>query len=221
MTSNYHVDPHADPLSFDLGGGVFCTKQSLGDMDNNGYLLEPTEGAAVWIDAAAEPAVIAKVLGGRALAAVITTHRHFDHIGATADVISATGAAGFCGEPDRQSIMDDTGTHQTGVWTGDTINVGSAGRLEVIGIVGHTPGSIILSWSPAEGPTHLFTGDTLFPGGFGKTWSPSDFESLAADITTHVFDRFADDTVVHPGHGDATTLGAERPHLAEWHERGW
>ncbi|MBO1032027.1 MBL fold metallo-hydrolase [Tessaracoccus sp. SD287] len=219
--TTYHVDPHADPLSFDLGGGVFCTKQSLGDMDNNGYLLEPADGPAVWIDAAAEPEVISKVLDGRALAAVITTHRHFDHIGATAAVLAATGAVGYCGEPDRQSIIDDTATEQVGVWTGDTINVGTAGRLEVIGIVGHTPGSITLAWSPADGPTHLFTGDSLFPGGFGKTWSAEDFASLSADVTVKIFERFGDDTVVHPGHGDATTLGVERPHLAEWRDRGW
>lgn len=219
--TTYHVDPHASPLSFGLGGGVFCTKQSLGDMDNNGYLLAADDAPLVWIDAAAEPAVISTVLDGRPLAAVITTHRHFDHIGATAEVMASTGAVGFCGEPDRQSIMDDTTTDQVGVWTGDTIPVGAAGSLEVIGIVGHTPGSITVVWSPTDGPTHLFTGDSLFPGGFGKTWSPSDFESLAEDITTKIFDRFDDNTVVHPGHGDATTLGAERPNLAEWRARGW
>ena len=62
---------------------------------------------------------------------------------------------------------------------------------------------------------------TLFPGGVGKTWQPGDFEQLIDDVTTRVFDRFGDDTVVYPGHGDDTTLGAERPHLAEWRERGW
>lgn len=217
----YHVDPHSDPLSFDLGGGVFCTKQSLGDMDNNGYLLAAADGPVVWIDAAAQPEVITKVLSGRGLASVITTHRHFDHIGATAAIVRATGATAYCGEPDRESIHEDTGIEQVGLWTGDTIAVGNAGALEVIGIVGHTPGSITLAWTPADGPTHLFTGDSLFPGGVGKTWSPADFDSLVDDVATKLFGRFADDTVVHPGHGDATTLGAERPQLAEWRSRGW
>lgn len=219
MTS-YHVDPHADPLSFDLGGGLLCTKQSLGDMDNNGYLLTFEDQPAVWIDAAAEPEVIAKVISGRELAAVVTTHRHFDHIGATAAVMASTGAAGFCGAPDQQSIQADTATEQTGVWTGDTIPVGPA-ALEVIGIVGHTPGSITLAWVPGDGPAHLFTGDSLFPGGIGKTWSPEDFSRLHDEVSSKLFDRFGDDTVVHPGHGDATTLGAERPHLQEWLSRGW
>jgi glyoxylase-like metal-dependent hydrolase (beta-lactamase superfamily II) len=106
-----------------------------------------------------------------------------------------------------------------GVWDGDQIELG-AERLEVIGLVGHTPGSITLCYVGA-GRTHLFTGDSLFPGGPGKTTSPADFASLLNDLETKIFDRFDDNTVVHPGHGDDTTLGAERPHLAEWRKRGW
>ena len=64
-------------------------------------------------------------------------------------------------------------------------------------------------------------GDSLFPGGVGRTNNPEDFDSLYHDVTTKLFDRFGDDTVVRPGHGAGTTLGAERPHLAEWRERGW
>ena len=79
----------------------------------------------------------------------------------------------------------------------------------------------MLAYRGPEGPTHLFTGDSLFPGGPGKTWSPEDFDSLMDDLEAKVFNRFADDTVVHPGHGDATTIGAERPHLKEWRARGW
>jgi len=93
-------------------------------------------------------------------------------------------------------------------------------RVEVIGLVGHTPGSITLAYRGA-GPTHLFTGDSLFPGGPGRTTNPRDFASLMEDLETKIFGRFDDDTVVHPGHGDDTTLGAERPHLAEWRARGW
>lgn len=65
------------------------------------------------------------------------------------------------------------------------------------------------------------TGDPLFPGGVGKTWEPGAFELLLADVTNHLFDVYNDDTVVYPGHGDDTTLGDERPHLAQWRERGW
>jgi glyoxylase-like metal-dependent hydrolase (beta-lactamase superfamily II) len=67
--------------------------------------------------------------------------------------------------------------------------------------------------------THLRP--SLFPGGVGKTWKDGDFEKLLGDVRTRVFDVYGDSTVVYPGHGDDTTLGAERPHLDEWKERGW
>jgi glyoxylase-like metal-dependent hydrolase (beta-lactamase superfamily II) len=73
----------------------------------------------------------------------------------------------------------------------------------------------------ADDVTHLFTGDCLFPGGVGKTWKEGDFEQLLGDVTNRVFDVYDDSTVVYPGHGDDTTLGTERPNLAEWRERGW
>ena len=90
----------------------------------------------------------------------------------------------------------------------------------MIGLVGHTPGSIALAYT-GGGVPHLFTGDSLFPGGPGKTHVEEDFTSLMDDLERKVFDVFGDDTVVHPGHGDDTTLGAERPHLTEWRARGW
>ena len=71
------------------------------------------------------------------------------------------------------------------------------------------------------GPTHIFSGDSLFPGGVGKTDSPADFASLLDDVTGTIFDRFCDQTIIHPGHGESTTLGAERPQLAQWRARGW
>ena len=107
-----------------------------------------------------------------------------------------------------------------GAWDGDEVTIGD-GELEVIGLVGHTPGSIALAFTGSDGVVHLFSGDSLFPGGPGKTSSPADFASLMGDLETKVFARFDDRTVVHPGHGDGTTLGAERPQLAEWRARGW
>lgn len=218
--TTFHTEPQGEPLTFDLGGGLTCTKQSLGQMDNNGYWLRAETGPSVWIDAAAEAEVILGLLDGNHLDTVVTTHRHHDHIGATTAVLDSTGAEGLCGTPDVKAIEADTGTTQRGVWDGDTVAVGG-GTLDVIGIVGHTPGSITLAWAPKDGPAHLFTGDSLFPGGVGKTWSPDDFTTLIEDVSSKIFDRFGDDTVVHPGHGDATTLGAERASLAEWRERGW
>ena len=106
------------------------------------------------------------------------------------------------------------------VQTGARVRVGSC-ELEVIEVAGHTPGGIVLAYDDPDGIVHLFTGDSLFPGGVGKTWSADDFTTLIGEVETKLFDRFPDDTHVYPGHGHDTTLGAERPHLAEWRERGW
>ena len=104
---------------------------------------------------------------------------------------------------------------------GDTVSDRRAVTFDVIHLQGHTPGSVALALDGRRGATHLFTGDCLFPGGVGKTWKDGDFEKLLGDVSSRVFDVYADSTVVYPGHGDDTTLGAERPHLAEWRERGW
>jgi glyoxylase-like metal-dependent hydrolase (beta-lactamase superfamily II) len=104
---------------------------------------------------------------------------------------------------------------------GDKVGVGVC-ELEVIHLVGHTPGSIALLYDDPDGHPHLFTGDSLFPGGVGNTFGDADaFRQLIEDVATKLFDRLPDDTWFYPGHGDDSTIGAERPHLAEWRERGW
>ena len=67
----------------------------------------------------------------------------------------------------------------------------------------------------------MWTGDSLFPGGVGRTTTPENFASLIGDVRTKLFGRLSDETWVYPGHGDDTTLGRERPHLEEWRARGW
>ena len=196
------------------------TSASVGSMDNNAYLLTDS-GEGLLIDAAADPVALLALIGDTPVTTIVTTHRHGDHIQALAAVASHTGAQLIAGEPDADAIESGAGvTIDQRVWTGDVVRVGSI-DLEVIGLVGHTPGSIALVYAPDDGAVQLFTGDSLFPGGVGKTWSASDFDSLYADVTTKLFDRFDDETLVHPGHGKGTTLGAERPQLAEWRERGW
>jgi len=101
-----------------------------------------------------------------------------------------------------------------------TVQVGHV-RLTAIHLVGHTPGSIALLYDDPDGTPHLFTGDSLFPGGPGRTTSPTDFTSLIGDLEDKVFDRLPDETWFYPGHGDDSMLGTERPHLAEWRARGW
>ena len=94
----------------------------------------------------------------------------------------------------------------------------------MIALAGHTPGSIALLYlDPApEGHPHLFTGDSLFPGGVGNTFGDeAAFVQLIDEVETKVFQRLPDETWFYPGHGGDSTLGAERPHLGEWRTRGW
>ena len=219
MPGLHHVEPGGEPLVLRLAPTLTLTKLSVGPMDNNAYLLRTPE-AALLVDAAAEPERLLAATGTD-LAAVVTTHRHGDHWQALAAVAEATGAELVCGRPDVDAIATGAWLEGlVGLWDGDVVAVGSH-RLEVIGLVGHTPGSVALAWSGEDGPTHLFTGDCLFPGGVGRVTSPEDFTSLLHDVETKLFGRYDDATVVHPGHGDDTTLGTERPHLMEWRDRGW
>ena len=94
-------------------------------------------------------------------------------------------------------------------------------ELEVINLIGHTPGSVALLYRDPAGDPHLFTGDSLFPGGVGETSGAETFASLIDDVEHKLFDRLPDDTWFYPGHGNDSTLGAERPALAEWRARGW
>ena len=158
------------------------------------------------------------MVGPDGLATVVTTHQHWDHHRALEAVVAATGAETVAGSDDADGlpVKVDRRVHD-----GDTIRVGRS-TLEVIHLVGHTPGSIALLYDDPAGTPHLFTGDSLFPGGVGNTFGDADaFVSLLEDVERKIFNRFPDETWFYPGHGDDSTLGAERPHIAEWRERGW
>jgi glyoxylase-like metal-dependent hydrolase (beta-lactamase superfamily II) len=215
-----HVEPGGPPLVARLSGSVTMIKVSVGPVDNNAYILQSSSGDTLLIDAANDRDRLLKIISDQPLDTIVTTHRHADHWQALSSVAAATRARLICGQPDLQAISTGASVEgMIGVWDGDHVELG-AEWLEVIGLVGHTPGSITLSYEGA-GMTHLFTGDSLFPGGPGRTTTPEDFSSLMNDLESKIFGRFDDDTVVHPGHGDDTTLGTERPHLAEWRKRGW
>ena len=204
--------------------GLTITKVAVdSEMSNNCYLLRCNDtGDQVLIDAAAAPETLLPLVGDHGLTTVVTTHQHWDHHRALSDVVSVTGASTVAGGPDSDAITEQTGVPvTTRVEDGDTVIVGSS-SLEVIRLTGHTPGSIALLYDDPSGHPHLFTGDSLFPGGVGNTFGDSDaFRQLIDDVATKLFDRLPDDTWFYPGHGDDSTIGAERPHLAEWRERGW
>lgn len=194
------------------------SKIAVGPMDNNSYLLRCREtGKQLLIDAAAEPERLLDLIGTSGLSGIVTTHRHGDHWGALAVVAGATGATTYAGRDDQHEIAVPTANP---LGDGDVIDVGRI-SLRILHVPGHTPGSVCVLYDDPDGAPHLFTGDALFPGGVGKTWSPTDFLTLITAVENRIFATLPDTTWVYPGHGADTTLGAERPHLTEWRERGW
>jgi len=222
--------------------GLTIRSISVSEMDNIVYLITSLRtGDQVLIDAADDEPAIARLLatgaadmsallpdgtadGGAPVAAparlglVVTTHSHWDHVRALAAVAASTGARTAAGADDVADIAVPT---DLALSHGDTCGAGDI-VLEVIGLRGHTPGSVALLLRNPDGPDHLFTGDSLFPGGVGNTQKdPARFTQLMDDVTVRIFAALPDETVVHPGHGDGTTLGNERPALPDWRARGW
>ena len=221
MTYTGEVTPGGTPDIRELSRLIITKVAVDPQMSNNCYVLRcRATDEQVLIDAADDAPTLLRVLGDGNTTKVVTTHQHWDHHRALRAVTEATGAVVVAGSEDADAITAQTDvTVDDRVKDGDTIEFGDV-RLEVIHLVGHTPGSIALLYRGADRP-HLFTGDSLFPGGPGRTTSPEDFTSLIADLEERVFGSLPDETWVYPGHGDDTTLGSERPHLAEWRERGW
>ncbi|GII99167.1 glyoxylase-like metal-dependent hydrolase (beta-lactamase superfamily II) [Sediminihabitans luteus] len=205
----------------------------VGPMENTAYLLTcRASGTQLLVDAADEADRLLALVraSGDGLATVVTTHRHRDHVGALAAVTAATGADLLVGSDDADAVVASTGvTPRRRLVHGDAVICGHV-TLDVVALRGHTPGSVALAYrEPGDarepdavaGRAHLFTGDSLFPGGPGRTTSRADFTQLMDDLEERVFARFDDRTLVHPGHGAGTVLGAERPRLGEWRARGW
>ena len=197
---------------------LIVTKVAVGPMDNNAYLLRCRDtGEQLLIDASNDADTLLGLVGDDGLTTVVTTHRHRDHWQALGALVAATGAETVAHDADARAIPVPT---SRSVSDGERLNVGRC-ELEVIHLVGHTPGSIALLYDDPSGSPHLWTGDSLFPGGPGRTTRREDFESLMGDLERKVFERLPDETWVYPGHGADTTLGAERPSLPEWRARGW
>jgi glyoxylase-like metal-dependent hydrolase (beta-lactamase superfamily II) len=198
---------------------LMITKVAVGPMDNNAYLLRCRRtDEQVLIDAANEAPTLLKLIGDGGLERVVTTHRHQDHWQALAEVVARTSATTVAGRYDAEGI--DVPTDEL-VDEGASIPVGQC-TLRVIHLVGHTPGSIALLYDDPAGAPHLFTGDSLFPGGVGNTQGDAErFTSLINDVEAKLFNELPDETWVYPGHGSDTTLGKERPNVPEWRARGW
>jgi len=186
----------------------------VGPVDNNVYIVRCRQtGDSVLIDAANEHDRLLELCRDLGVRQVVETHGHWDHIQAVeavrhAGIEVAVAQADANMLPAYDLILEDESTLQIGRL-----------RIDTIATPGHTPGSMCFA---VEGTPLLFTGDTLFPGGPGNTtFENADFNTIITSIERRLFTGFGPDTLVLPGHGKGTTIGAETPHLQEWVDRGW
>jgi len=193
------------------GDGFTVSRVVVGPLDNNAYLIRCNRtGKGILVDAADEPEALLQLVEGTAVLAVVTTHGHWDHHQAAKQTAATLGAPVLVHPLDAAmtdgSFNDlEMGSLRIGDVTATTLHT-----------PGHTPGSSCIYLDGV-----VFTGDTLFPGGPGATrFEHSSFETIIESIVTHLF-SLEDDTVVLPGHGEATTIGTERGQLQTWVDRGW
>ncbi len=215
-------------------GAIDVYKTSVGDMDNNCHLLVDTRAPerSLLIDACDEAGHLKELCdeAGATVTTIVTTHSHGDHVQALPELVEAWGAEHITSTLDSPDI--DVPADRL-LDQGDVVTFGDGATLVAFILRGHTRGGVGLGLdagdpsNAAEGevsddaPIHLFVGDSLFPGGVGKTTNQENFAQLLHDVEERIFDAYPDDAVVHPGHGSDTTVGSERPHLEEWRNRGW
>ena len=180
---------------------VIIHRLKCGPYNNNAYLIVCSRtGESVVLDTPPDPSELIEAARATTVRAVLITHGHADHIEGLSDVVAACGALVGIGAPDAGALPEPAGFF---LGDGDEVKVGTV-TLRVIATPGHTPGSICLSVGP-----HLFTGDTLFPGGPGKTASPESLGRSVDGITKGLF-VLGDAVRFYPGHGDDGDLATAR-----------
>lgn len=248
MTAPVGADPDSEFI--DDVAGIGFRRVVVGPLATNCWIVFSTSnGAAVLVDPGDEPTRLIDATHGLDVRAIVLTHSHWDHVLALPHVADHLGAPVLM-HPDDTDVWphecDHLATHghfDAGTATDELLAAGCSLRppadapawdgrthpiidgedlpvgdrvLRVIATPGHTPGGISLRVG-----THVFTGDTLFPGGPGLTgWPLSDFPTIINSIRRRLL-SLPGNTAVHPGHGPSTTIGAEAPDLASWIERGW
>ncbi len=202
------VEPGGAAHIYQAAGGITIKKFSVGDYDNNVYVIS-SDGEAVIVDGAADPdRILAEVEGLRVLS-IVETHGHFDHVQALPALLAALDAPVLAHPADVIPVPSEP------LRGGERLPVGST-HIEVTHTPGHTPGSLCYLLGD-----QLFSGDTLFPGGPGNTrGDPHAFEEIMRSVDG-LFSSLPDSTRVSPGHGLDTTIGRERPYVEIWRARGW
>ncbi|HVL32845.1 MAG TPA: MBL fold metallo-hydrolase [Actinomycetota bacterium] len=204
-----HVTPGGPTHVYPQRDCMRVKKFSVGPFDNNVYVIECTgTGEALIIDGASDAARIAREVEGLQVIGIVQTHGHPDHVQALGDLVDLLKVPVYAHPGDRMPVKAQV------LHGGKTLNVGEI-EVEVIGTPGHTPGGLCFL---ARG--HLFSGDTLFPGGPGNTGgNASKFSEIMKSVDRLL--ELPDDTRVSPGHGLDTTIGRERPYVETWRARGW
>ena len=193
------------------GEDLIVRKIRVGDMENNTYLLEcPETHEALLVDGCFEPDTIVGATEGASIVGIVQTHGHFDHVQALGDLKQRLNVPVHAHPGEDYPVPIDIALAD-----GDVLTFGNR-DVKVLHTPGHTPGGICLLSG-----RHLVSGDTLFPGGPGNTWGNEDAFGQIIDSVERKLFTLPDETFVYPGHGDDTTIGAEKPQLQEWKERGW
>ncbi|MHC6176792.1 MBL fold metallo-hydrolase [Glutamicibacter sp. X7] len=197
--------------TFSLDGGTW-------EVDNNVWLIGDEQRVVV-IDPAHEPEKILAAIGEREVQAVLLTHGHDDHIRAAGDFADQVQAPVYLNPADSmlwEAVYGQERAVDQEIADGDSFEIAGT-TLRALHTPGHSPGSTCFY---AEDLGVLFSGDTLFNGGPGATGrSYSSFETIIDSIRERLL-TLPEETVVHTGHGDSTSIGAEAPHLEEWIARG-
>lgn len=235
MTSSLTFVPEIDHLenpratqAVKLLADATLIHTTVAPMDNNCWFVVSPSGDALLIDAAGDAEHLLDIASEAniRITDVLTTHQHDDHVQALEAVLKATSARHHAGRTDAPGLpvaADET----YGTDDGQSELLRQAGDfqvmdLHVVELRGHTPGGIAVLANNETyfQPPRAFVGDSLFPGGVGKTENPEDFQQLIDDVEQRILNQ-PEETIVHPGHGDSTTVGEELPQVDEWRQRGW
>ena len=193
------------------GDDLIVHKLEVGQMENNTYVLEcPETQESLIVDACFDPKAILEGARDTRVVGIIQTHGHFDHVQALQEIKDALGVPVHAHPGDSYPVPVDKELSDGGV------SAFGNREAKVLHTPGHSPGSTCFLVG-----RHLVSGDTLFPGGPGNTFDDDQaFDQIIDSVRTKLF-TLPDETRVYPGHGADTTIGAEKPHLQEWVDRGW